>query len=162
MGVALSDPAGVLATPLVTLAHDEAGTDLGRLVALVDEHEVVVPELADEDRLLGLREQALQRGSLGVVERVRVVVERRAGAGGDTLVVTDVVGEPLRADVQAHGGVDGLAVEVGQVHAVGRCPVEAGGKPRAERKRSQRSRSFSATSRLRTLIGGGAGHSFEC
>ncbi|MFC5138691.1 Holliday junction resolvase RuvX [Actinomycetospora rhizophila] len=41
VGVALSDPAGVLATPLVTLAHDEAGTDLGRLVALVDEHEVV-------------------------------------------------------------------------------------------------------------------------
>lgn len=41
MGVALSDPAGVLASPLVTLAHDEAGTDLDRLVALVDEHEVV-------------------------------------------------------------------------------------------------------------------------
>lgn len=41
VGVALSDPAGVLATPLVTLDHDEAGTDLGRLVALVDEHEVV-------------------------------------------------------------------------------------------------------------------------
>ncbi|MDD7937598.1 Holliday junction resolvase RuvX [Actinomycetospora lutea] len=41
VGVALSDPAGVLASPLVTLAHDDAGTDLGRLVALVDEHEVV-------------------------------------------------------------------------------------------------------------------------
>jgi putative Holliday junction resolvase len=41
VGVALSDPGGVLATPLVTLDHDEAGTDLGRLVALVDEHEVV-------------------------------------------------------------------------------------------------------------------------
>ncbi|MEJ2859747.1 Holliday junction resolvase RuvX [Actinomycetospora flava] len=41
VGVALSDPAGVLATPLVTLDHDEAGTDLDRLVALVDEHEVV-------------------------------------------------------------------------------------------------------------------------
>ncbi|MEJ2887323.1 Holliday junction resolvase RuvX [Actinomycetospora aeridis] len=41
VGVALSDPAGVLATPLVTLAHDDAGTDLDRLVALVDEHEVV-------------------------------------------------------------------------------------------------------------------------
>ena len=42
VGLALSDPGGVLATPLVTLARDEAGgTDLDRLVALVDEHEVV-------------------------------------------------------------------------------------------------------------------------
>ncbi|MDD7964754.1 Holliday junction resolvase RuvX [Actinomycetospora lemnae] len=41
IGVALSDPGGVLATPLVTLDHDGAGTDLDRLVALVDEHEVV-------------------------------------------------------------------------------------------------------------------------
>jgi putative holliday junction resolvase len=42
VGVALSDPGGVLATPLVTLDHDAgAGTDLDRLVALVDEHEVV-------------------------------------------------------------------------------------------------------------------------
>lgn len=42
VGVALSDPGGVLATPLVTLDHDTgAGTDLDRLVALVDEHEVV-------------------------------------------------------------------------------------------------------------------------
>ncbi|WP_433787985.1 Holliday junction resolvase RuvX [Actinomycetospora sp. CA-101289] len=42
VGIALSDPGGVLATPLVTLDRDaEAGTDLDRLVALVDEHEVV-------------------------------------------------------------------------------------------------------------------------
>ena len=42
MGVALSDPDGVLASPLVTLARDEAGaTDLDRLVALAREHEVV-------------------------------------------------------------------------------------------------------------------------
>ncbi|MDF2978737.1 MAG: Holliday junction resolvase [Actinomycetospora sp.] len=42
VGIALSDPDGVLATPLVTLDRDgEAGTDLDRLVALVDEHEVV-------------------------------------------------------------------------------------------------------------------------
>jgi putative Holliday junction resolvase len=42
VGVALSDPGGVLATPLVTLDHDTTGgADLDRLVALVDEHEVV-------------------------------------------------------------------------------------------------------------------------
>ena len=42
VGLAMSDPDGVLATPLVTLDRDEkAGTDLDRLAALVDEHEVV-------------------------------------------------------------------------------------------------------------------------
>ena len=42
VGVALSDPGGVLASPLVTLARDEAGaTDLDRLAALAEEHEVV-------------------------------------------------------------------------------------------------------------------------
>lgn len=42
MGVALSDPSGVLATPLVTLNRDRSeGTDLDALVTLVLEHEVV-------------------------------------------------------------------------------------------------------------------------
>jgi putative Holliday junction resolvase len=42
VGVALSDPSPVLATPLVTLSRDErGGRDLGRLAALVEEHEVV-------------------------------------------------------------------------------------------------------------------------
>lgn len=42
VGVALSDPGGVLATPLVTLGRDETGgSDLDRLLELVDEHEVV-------------------------------------------------------------------------------------------------------------------------
>lgn len=42
VGVALSDPAPVLATPLETLRRDETGaTDLARLAALVAEHEVV-------------------------------------------------------------------------------------------------------------------------
>jgi putative Holliday junction resolvase len=42
VGVALSDPAGLLATPLITLARDERdGTDLRRLAELVAEHEVV-------------------------------------------------------------------------------------------------------------------------
>jgi putative Holliday junction resolvase len=42
VGVALSDPAPVLASPLVTLSRDErSGSDLDRLSELVTEHEVV-------------------------------------------------------------------------------------------------------------------------
>lgn len=42
VGVALSDPSGVLASPLVTLARDRrGGADLDALAALVVEHEVV-------------------------------------------------------------------------------------------------------------------------
>ncbi|PWW54172.1 Holliday junction resolvase RuvX [Actinokineospora spheciospongiae] len=42
VGVALSDPAPILATPLITLARDEkAGADLAALAGLVTEHEVV-------------------------------------------------------------------------------------------------------------------------
>jgi putative holliday junction resolvase len=42
VGVALSDPGPVLASPLVTLSRDErSGSDLDRLAELVAEHEVV-------------------------------------------------------------------------------------------------------------------------
>ncbi|HEX2299855.1 MAG TPA: Holliday junction resolvase RuvX [Pseudonocardiaceae bacterium] len=42
VGVALSDPSGVLATPLVTLTRDTRyGSDLDALAALVIEHEVI-------------------------------------------------------------------------------------------------------------------------
>lgn len=42
VGVALSDPAGILATPLVTLSRDQSGgRDLDALAAMVVEHEVV-------------------------------------------------------------------------------------------------------------------------
>jgi putative pre-16S rRNA nuclease len=42
VGVALSDPAPILASPLVTLSRDErSGSDLDRLSQLVTEHEVV-------------------------------------------------------------------------------------------------------------------------
>lgn len=39
VGVAISDPDGILATPLVTLARDDG--DLSALVTLVREHEIV-------------------------------------------------------------------------------------------------------------------------
>lgn len=42
VGVAVSDPGGVLATPVATLPRDDArGADQDRLVALVSEYEVV-------------------------------------------------------------------------------------------------------------------------
>lgn len=42
VGIALTDPAPMLATPLVTLQRDEdAGSDLAELVRLIAEHEVV-------------------------------------------------------------------------------------------------------------------------
>lgn len=41
IGVALSDPDGVLATPLTTLRRDAQGAELLDLLALVREHEVV-------------------------------------------------------------------------------------------------------------------------
>ncbi|MGH3815709.1 MAG: Holliday junction resolvase RuvX [Pseudonocardiaceae bacterium] len=42
VGVALSDPSGILATPLVTLNRDRSGgRDLEALAALIVEHEVV-------------------------------------------------------------------------------------------------------------------------
>jgi putative Holliday junction resolvase len=42
VGVAMSDPHGVLATPVTTLARNSVGgTDLAALIALVEEHEVV-------------------------------------------------------------------------------------------------------------------------
>lgn len=42
VGVALSDPYGMLATPLTTLLRDQrAGADIERLAGLVVEHEVV-------------------------------------------------------------------------------------------------------------------------
>jgi putative pre-16S rRNA nuclease len=42
VGIALSDPAPVIASPLVTLSRDErSGSDLDRISELVTEHEVV-------------------------------------------------------------------------------------------------------------------------
>jgi putative Holliday junction resolvase len=41
VGTAISDPDGILATPLVTLARDAGGRDLVQLAGLVAEHDVV-------------------------------------------------------------------------------------------------------------------------
>lgn len=61
VGVALSDPAPMLATPLVTLRRDvEGGTDLTRLVELVAEHEVVEVVVGMPKTLAGRHGQAAE------------------------------------------------------------------------------------------------------
>ncbi|MEJ7651710.1 MAG: Holliday junction resolvase RuvX [Nakamurella sp.] len=41
VGVARSDPAGILATPVATVRRDPAGADLAELVSMIEEFEVV-------------------------------------------------------------------------------------------------------------------------
>ena len=84
VGIALSDPGGVLATPLVTLDHDaEAGTDLDRLVALVDEHEVVEVVVGLPRTLAGRDGPAAQAAQ----EYAAATRERLAATGHDVPVV---------------------------------------------------------------------------
>lgn len=83
VGVALSDPGGVLATPLVTLDRDEVGgSDLGHLLALVDEHEVV-EVVVGLPRTLTDRTGPAARGAQDYASSLR---ERLAAAGRDVPV----------------------------------------------------------------------------
>ena len=84
VGVALSDPTALLASPLVTLRRAKDGSDLDRLAALVLEHEVVEVVVGNPRHLSGAsgasaRDAAAYAGSLaariGVVP-VRLVDER--------------------------------------------------------------------------------------
>jgi putative holliday junction resolvase len=84
VGVALSDPGGVLATPLVTLDHDEsAGADLARLVALVDEHEVVEVVVGLPRTLAGREGPAAQKAQ----DYASALRGRLSAAGRDVPVV---------------------------------------------------------------------------
>lgn len=92
VGVALSDPGGVLATPLVTLVRDqETGTDVRRLAELVTEHEVVevvvgLPRtLAGRD---GVAAQHARAYAAAVAERVAPVPVRLADERLTTVVAT--------------------------------------------------------------------------
>jgi putative Holliday junction resolvase len=53
VGVALSDPGGVIASPLETLRRAKDGSDLDRLAALVVEHEVAEVGVGDPRHLSG-------------------------------------------------------------------------------------------------------------
>ncbi|WP_424188445.1 Holliday junction resolvase RuvX [Actinokineospora sp. G85] len=82
VGIALSDPSPVLASPLLTLARDEkAGSDLVELAGLVAEHEVVevvvgLPRtLADKH---GAAAQAAHAYATDLAQRVAPVPVRLA------------------------------------------------------------------------------------
>jgi putative Holliday junction resolvase len=74
VGVALSDPAGTLATPLATLDRDETTwSDLDRLVELVTEHEVV-EVVVGLPRTLAGREGPAAQAARAYVEDLREVL----------------------------------------------------------------------------------------
>jgi putative Holliday junction resolvase len=78
VGVALSDPAGTLATPLVTLDRDETTwSDLDRLVELVTEHEVV-EVVVGLPRTLAGREGPAAQAARAYVEDLREVLAEHA------------------------------------------------------------------------------------
>lgn len=75
VGVALSDPAGILASPMVTLARDARGErDLARLAELVLEHDVVEVIVGLPLHLSG-REGASAHDASDYAERLRRRVE---------------------------------------------------------------------------------------
>jgi putative Holliday junction resolvase len=79
VGVALSDPDGVLATPLVTVPRDVAGgSDLAAIAGLVAEHEVVGIVLGLPRTLAGREGPAAEAArdfAAGLVSVVDVPVE---------------------------------------------------------------------------------------
>jgi putative Holliday junction resolvase len=75
VGVALCDPDGIIATPLVTLARDVAGgSDLRALAELVAEHEAV-EVVVGLPRTLAGREGPAAQLALEFAEAIRGVVE---------------------------------------------------------------------------------------
>jgi putative Holliday junction resolvase len=75
VGVALCDPDGIIATPLVTLARDVAGgSDLRALAELVAEHEAV-EVVVGLPRTLAGREGPAAQLALEFAEAIRGVVD---------------------------------------------------------------------------------------
>jgi putative Holliday junction resolvase len=75
IGVALSDPDGLLATPLVTVPRDVAGsTDMSAIAALVAEHEVV-QVVVGLPRTLAGREGPAAEAARAFAERLGAVVD---------------------------------------------------------------------------------------
>jgi putative holliday junction resolvase len=97
VGVALSDPKGVLATPLVTLSRDEAaGSDLARLAELVAEHEVVEVVVGLPRTLAGRRGPAALHAesyAAALADRVAPVPVRLADERLSTVAATRALRE---------------------------------------------------------------------
>ncbi|MGQ0776463.1 MAG: Holliday junction resolvase RuvX [Pseudonocardiales bacterium] len=117
VGVALSDPFGVLATPLVTLKRDRrGGTDLDALAALVVEHEVVEVVVGLPRTLAGRHGPAARAaqdyaralaGRLGDVVPVRLTDERLTTVSATrTLAQRGIRGRKQRAVVDQAAAVE--------------------------------------------------------
>lgn len=95
--MALSDPGGVLASPLVTLARDRrGGADLDTLVALVGEHEVVEVVVGLPRTLAGCHGPAArvaQNYAGALAERLATVPVRLADERLTTVAATRVLAE---------------------------------------------------------------------
>jgi len=133
VGVALSDPGPVLATPLVTLSRDErSNSDLDRLAELVVEHEVV-------EVVVGLpRTLAAQHGKAAAIastyarrlaSRVRPVPVRLADERLTTVSATRMLSDRGVRGKRQRAVVDqAAAVEILQAWLDGRArqqPPEA-------------------------------------
>lgn len=95
VGVALSDPRGVLATPLVTLTRDEhAGTDLDQLRFLVAEHEVV-EVVVGLPRTLAGREGAAAQAARSYAEALAARLEAIPVRLADERLTTVTAGRVL-------------------------------------------------------------------
>jgi putative Holliday junction resolvase len=96
VGVAVSDPSGLLATPLVTLRRDErGGSDLRELVELVAEYEVVEVVVGLPRTLAGREGPAAQaaRGFADALAPLLPVPVRMADERLSTVVATRTLAE---------------------------------------------------------------------
>lgn len=109
VGVALSDPAGVLATPLVTLDRDETTwSDLDQLVDLVVEHEVV-EVVVGLPRTLAGREGPAARAALGYVDDLREVFDERGVSGVPVTMADERLSTVTAGRMLSDRGVKGRA-----------------------------------------------------
>ena len=112
VGVALSDPDGLLATPLATVARDVAhGTDLAAIAAFVAEHEAV-GVVVGLPRTLAGREgpaaEAARAFGVALADRVAVPVEY-ADERLTTVVATRQMRESGRKGRRQRAVVDQVA-----------------------------------------------------
>lgn len=104
VGVALSDPAGVLATPLITLKRDRCGdTDIAALAALVTEHEVVEVVVGLPRTLAGRHGPAA-----AAAEAYARALAERLGEGVPVRLTDERLTTVSAARVLAERGVRGL------------------------------------------------------
>lgn len=86
VGVAVSDPHGILATPLATIARADDGSDLRAIAALVAEHEAVEVIVGLPRTLAGREGQAAQAAR----DFATALADELAGGSGGAAVAVPV------------------------------------------------------------------------